>query len=201
MLTLNQLDDELSLMTDISLQLSQRYQRPESCIFVTVQPSACMLLGGSYEPAYIMTITALPGQIAPTVNKRNAALLQSFLAEELGISSNRGVIRFSPVEEGNLATKGITTLGEIEELERTQSAEDGGQSFRTISRTRSLKKKHNQHFPSPTTRPRSKTAELPTPPRSAGASDESKGHESQSRPGPGQKKMKRRKSLMAFFGK
>jgi hypothetical protein len=48
---------------------------------ITVNHSACLLLGGSFEPTYVLTITALPIQLLPTTNKRNAALIQNFMAK------------------------------------------------------------------------------------------------------------------------
>ena len=53
---------------------------------ITVNHSACMLLGGSFEPTYMLTINALPVQLQPTTNKRNAALIQTFMAESIGVS-------------------------------------------------------------------------------------------------------------------
>ncbi|KAF2011017.1 hypothetical protein BU24DRAFT_51157 [Aaosphaeria arxii CBS 175.79] len=115
--------DEYTLVTDLSHHLSQRYQRPESSIMITVNHSACLLLGGSFEPTYILTINALPVSIQPTLNKRNAALIQSFLFETIGVHADRGIIKFVPIAEESLATNGMTMLGEIERLERQQAAE------------------------------------------------------------------------------
>jgi len=85
---------------------------------ITVNHSACLLLGGSFEPAYVLTITALPSQIQPATNKRNAALVQSFMSDVLSVSADRGIVRFHAIEEYNLATNGRTMLGEIERLEK-----------------------------------------------------------------------------------
>lgn len=65
-----------------------------------------------------MTITALPSQVQPVTNKRNATLLQKGMEEALGVPSSRGIIRFVAVAEENLATNGKTVLGEIEELQK-----------------------------------------------------------------------------------
>lgn len=96
---------------------------------ITVNHSACLLLGGSFEPTYILTINALPTQVQPTTNKRNAALIQTFMAESIGVSPDRGIIKFVPIPEESLATNGMTILGEIERLER-EHAEEGGSNIK-----------------------------------------------------------------------
>lgn len=116
--------DEYAFLQDLSQQLSQRYQRPASSIFITLDHSACLLFAGTFDSAYILTITALPSQIQSTTNKRNAALLQTFMTESLGVSADRGIVRFSPVAEENLATNGTTVLGEIENLRKTSDEGD-----------------------------------------------------------------------------
>ncbi|KAL2169675.1 hypothetical protein VTG60DRAFT_5814 [Thermothelomyces hinnuleus] len=64
-----------------------------------------------------MAVRALPSQLQPTTNKRNAALLQRHMEEALGVSPSRGVLRFVPIPEEHLACGGKTVAGEIEELE------------------------------------------------------------------------------------
>ena len=83
--------------------------------------SACLLFAGSFDSAYIVNITALPSQIQATTNKRNAALVQNFLQDSLGVTPSRGVIRFVPVADENLATNGTTVLGDMESHSRTSS--------------------------------------------------------------------------------
>ncbi|KAF2657630.1 Tautomerase/MIF [Lophiostoma macrostomum CBS 122681] len=121
--------DEYTLVTDLSHHLSQRYQRPETSIMITVNHSACLLLGGSFEPTYVLTISALPQQVQPTTNKRNASLIQAFMFESIGVHPERGVLKFVPIPEDSLATNGVTMLGEIERLER-QQAEDNSSGLK-----------------------------------------------------------------------
>ncbi|KAH0148371.1 hypothetical protein KCU86_g22352, partial [Aureobasidium melanogenum] len=116
--------DEFTLVTDMSYNLSQRYSRPESSIMVNVEHSACLLLAGSFEPAYILTITALPSQLQPVTNKRNSALIQSFMADILAVPPERGILRFQPIAEENLATNGTTVFGEIERIEKSSIDSD-----------------------------------------------------------------------------
>ncbi|KAF1986369.1 Tautomerase/MIF [Aulographum hederae CBS 113979] len=117
--------DEYTLTTDLSYHLSTRYQKSESAILVSIAHSACMLLAGSFEPAYMLTITAHPSWVGPSINKRNAALIQSFMSDVLSVGPDRGIIRFLPIEEENMATNGRTVLGEIERLEKMHRDSSG----------------------------------------------------------------------------
>ncbi|KAK0711263.1 Tautomerase/MIF superfamily, partial [Lasiosphaeris hirsuta] len=112
------ISDEFSFITELSYHLSTRYQRPVSSIVVTLHHGACMFFGGSFDAAYAMTIFALPSQLLPTTNKRNAALIQRHMEEGLGVPPSRGLLRFVPTEEEHLACNGKTMAGEINELEK-----------------------------------------------------------------------------------
>ena len=129
-----QIKDEYTLVTDLSHQLSTRYQRPESSIMITVNHSACLLLGGSFEPTYILAITALPTQVLPATNKRNASLIQSFMSETLGVQPDRGIIKFMSIPEDNIAINGTTVLGEMERVEREQADENGSALKRALNK-------------------------------------------------------------------
>ncbi|KAF2715708.1 hypothetical protein K504DRAFT_367914 [Pleomassaria siparia CBS 279.74] len=127
--------DEYTLVTDLSHHLSTRYQRPESSIMITVDHSACLLLGGSFEPTYILSITALPVQLQPTLNKRNAAMIQAFMSESIGVPLERGVLKFVAIPDDSLATNGTTILGEIDRIERQQAEENGSGLKRALTKS------------------------------------------------------------------
>jgi Macrophage migration inhibitory factor (MIF) len=155
-----------------------------------------MLFGGSSEPAYFMTITALASEIAPTKNKRSVALVQGFMHELLDIPPGRGILRFEPVPEENLATNGMTALQEIEEMVR-HSSEDS-RALRTVNRNRSRK---NKRAPTPSFMERGKTS---TPHVTAQERTSSGGNDCAELSDASiseKKRMKRRKSFMAFFGR
>ena len=98
--------------------MAQRYQCPTSSVFITLEHSACFLCAGSFDSAYIVTITALKSQLTPSANKRNTALVQSHLASSLGVFPNRGVIKFHAAQDEDYATAGTTYLGHIERLQK-----------------------------------------------------------------------------------
>lgn len=102
-------------MSSLSEHLTHRYARPLSSVAVTLQHGACLLLGGTFDPAYIITIHAIPSLVQPATNKRNAALLQKHLEMTLGVRSDRGVVRFVAVAEECLARGGRTVASDVEE--------------------------------------------------------------------------------------
>lgn len=154
-----------------------------------------MLFGGSSEPAYYLTITALASEIAPTKNKRSTALVQDFMHESLDIAPRRGIIRFEPVPEENLATNGMTALQEIEEITRNSS--DDGRALRTLSRSRTRKCKRS-YTPGLMDRKPAITHLVKQGKLSAGENDGTKLSDTTISE---KKRLKRRKSIMAFFGR
>lgn len=93
-----------------------------------------MLYAGSFEPAYILTITALATQLQPVTNKRNAALLSKAMDELLGVNPARGTIKFMSVPEENLASGGRTVADLIEEAGKDPGHGPLGGVQRTLSR-------------------------------------------------------------------
>lgn len=102
--------------------------------------NALLRFGSTNDPAYLMTISALPQMIAPIMNLRHTALVQSAMEEILQIPKHRGVIRFESMLEENFATNGATIKDEIEQMNRS-SHEDHNNLFRTISRTMTRRSK------------------------------------------------------------
>ncbi|KAL8304239.1 hypothetical protein RB597_004512 [Gaeumannomyces tritici] len=117
------LDDEFTFITQLSYNLSLRFQRPMSSIVVSIQHGACMMFAGTFDSAYTMTILALPSQVQPTTNKRNAALIQSYMEEVLGAPPARGLLHFVPIPEENVAVNGKTIASEITELAKEAGVE------------------------------------------------------------------------------
>lgn len=109
-----QIKDEYSFITDLSYHLSSRYQRPISSIVINLNHGCCMMFGGTFDPAYTLTIHALPCLVQPTTNKRNAALIQQHIQETLGVITSRGYVRFVATPEENVAVGGKTIAAEIE---------------------------------------------------------------------------------------
>ncbi|KAI1747144.1 Tautomerase/MIF [Xylaria castorea] len=120
------INDEFAFITDLACHLSNRYQRPMSSIIVTIHHGVCMLFGSTFDPAYTLTILALPSLLQPATNKRNAILTQRHLHETLGVVPTRGFVRFEAVPEENIAIGGKTLAAEIEGLSRDNADRKSG---------------------------------------------------------------------------
>ncbi|KAI1344298.1 hypothetical protein F5Y15DRAFT_366102 [Xylariaceae sp. FL0016] len=111
--------EEYIFMRDLGMQLSTRYHRPMPSIVVTLDGgSTAMLFGGSFDPCYLLTIHALPHLVQPTMNKRNAAMIQRWIEEAVGVPPSRGCIRFIAIPEENIAIGGKTLATEVEDMRR-----------------------------------------------------------------------------------
>lgn len=142
-----QIQDEFSFITDLSYHLSNRYQRSMSSIVINVQHGCCMMFGGSFDPAYTLTIFALPSLVQPTTNKRNAALIQAQIQDCLGVAPSRGYVRFVATPEEDVASGGKTVASEMEELDRTtrDDSEQGPESLKpTKSKRLSVRVSHDR---------------------------------------------------------
>ena len=110
----------------MSYHLAARYTRPDSSIMINVDHSSCLALGGTFDPCYILTLSLVPSQMQATTNKRNAALIQSFMADILSVPPERGIVKFVAIPEENFAVNGSTLFGEIERLEQQQLSGNSG---------------------------------------------------------------------------
>ena len=97
---------------------------------IRIDHSACLALGGTFEPCYILNVQTVPSQMGPSTNKRNASLIQSFMSDILSVPAERGIVTFTPIAEENLAMGGKTMLAEMEkpttkQTSNTTSAKNG----------------------------------------------------------------------------
>ncbi|KAF4987510.1 hypothetical protein FGRMN_10325 [Fusarium graminum] len=116
------IEEEFIFITELSEFISLHYNRPASCIMITLQLGVCMQFGGSSDPLYTMKIEALERDTQTTMNKRNVALLQVHMKQALDIPASRGYVRFVPVAEDCAGWKGNTVAGEIAEVTRPVQA-------------------------------------------------------------------------------
>jgi len=100
-----------------------------------------MCFGGTFDPAYVMSLHALAPELQPTTNRRNAALIQKHMHEAIEVPPSRGVLRFVAAAEENLAHNGKTTAGEMEDAAREGPVGASGESPSLASRrTRASRK-------------------------------------------------------------
>lgn len=81
---------------------------------VKIEHSMCMVLGGAFDPSYTLTISGIASLLTPEANKWNAILLAGILEEAIGVPASRGIIKFDPILEENLAWNHLTIAGQIE---------------------------------------------------------------------------------------
>ncbi|KAI4189041.1 MAG: hypothetical protein L6R41_001744 [Letrouitia leprolyta] len=160
--------DEYTFLQDLSQHLSQRYSRPISSIFITLNHSECLLFAGNFDSAYIITITALPSQLQPTTNKRNTVVIQTFLSDLLGVLPDRGIIRFVPIAEEYLATNGNTVQGEIDNLSKDSSEDttDTNKRSNTLlgrGRSRKSSRPEKLNLQKERSRPQTSDSKVPSP--------------------------------------
>ena len=96
---------------ELSQHISERYQKKETSVMVSVIHVEHTVLGGSTEPAYVLTITALPEQLQRTLNKRNAFLIQDCLMNLIGVSSERDMSSLPPCRSRGSQQVEIQFLG------------------------------------------------------------------------------------------
>ncbi|KAF8476148.1 Tautomerase/MIF superfamily [Kalaharituber pfeilii] len=107
------LENEFDFIKSLSQIVAKRYSRPEESVALSVSHSSCMIMGGTFEGCYFLTITS-PVSISPTCNKRNVALISEWLNVHLGVPSSRGYIRFMEPDMANYAVGGMTCLDMME---------------------------------------------------------------------------------------
>ncbi|KAL6822958.1 Tautomerase/MIF superfamily [Trichoderma sp. SZMC 28015] len=107
------IESEQQFLTVFSHHLAARYNRHPSSIVISLHHGQCLLFGGSMDPAYTLTITALASEVQPATNKRNTAVLQKHLEAVLRVPPDRGIVRFIPVAEECLAWGSKTVAGRI----------------------------------------------------------------------------------------
>ena len=110
-------------------------------------------MGNSFEPAYLLTISAVPTHIQPTINKRNAGLLQVFFNENLGVPSHRGIVRFVPLAEENLASGGITVADKGEKASKKVDMPKSGEKSEAEKEKERTRRRKTIGGPNPATPP------------------------------------------------
>lgn len=145
------LENEFEFAKSLSEMVAKRYGKTEDAVCVSLEHSACMVMGGTYDGSFLLTITSL-NMISPTCNKRNAALICDWISNNLGVEVARGYIRFVDPDFANYAMGGYTMLDlmEKEELARTGTADKAGiirdrSTKRSMSRHRSSKKERKSY--------------------------------------------------------
>jgi len=112
-----QLEQEQTFLNDLLMTVSEIYHKPPTSIMITITTDAAIMIGGSIEPVYLLTVTALPSEIASVKNMRATMMIQDFLSDSLKVPASKGVVKFLPIREEDLGANGSTVRGDIDKLE------------------------------------------------------------------------------------
>ncbi|KAI4902480.1 hypothetical protein NFI96_018827 [Prochilodus magdalenae] len=80
--------------------------KPEDRMMVLVKPDLPLLIAGSCAPGVVLSVAGLGVTDTAEKNKENSAKIFPFLTQELGLTEDRIVIRFSPLEPWQVGKKG-----------------------------------------------------------------------------------------------
>jgi len=80
--------------------------KPEERIILAVRPELPMLIAGSCSPCVSVSVSAIGVTDTAEKNKDHSAKIFQFLTGELGLSEDRIVIRFYPLEPHQVGKKG-----------------------------------------------------------------------------------------------
>ncbi|KAH6872102.1 Tautomerase/MIF superfamily [Coprinopsis sp. MPI-PUGE-AT-0042] len=86
------IEDEKAFALALSKKTAEILGKPEDFIMVNIEYSTTISFAGSFEPAFLLTITA--DGFNPESNVKYSAAFFSFVEEKLAIPGNRGYIRF-----------------------------------------------------------------------------------------------------------
>ncbi|KAJ8286452.1 hypothetical protein GJAV_G00039400 [Gymnothorax javanicus] len=81
-------------------------QKPEERMNLAVKSGMPMLMAGSTAPCVMMCVSAIGVTDTAEKNKEHSAKIFQFLTGELGLSEDRIVIRFYPLESWQVGKKG-----------------------------------------------------------------------------------------------
>lgn len=143
-----QVKDEFTIITNLSSEIAMRYRRPENSVMVTLSHSTCLMLGGTFDPAYMLTISTIPEYVQEATNMRNTHFIQRFLDDHLSVPPSRGIVRYITVPESMLGINGVTVQGQIIEneigLRRDLTSRSHRKSFSTVEKRKSTGAKEEQ---------------------------------------------------------
>ncbi|KAL7853288.1 hypothetical protein AOLI_G00201320 [Acnodon oligacanthus] len=80
--------------------------KPEDRMIVLVKPDLPLVIAGSCAPGVVLSVAGLGVTDTAEKNRENSAKIFPFLTQELGLTEDRIVIRFSPLEPWQVGKKG-----------------------------------------------------------------------------------------------
>ncbi|KAI5118420.1 hypothetical protein M0805_005504 [Coniferiporia weirii] len=100
-------EDPKAFVLEFSKLAAQTLGKPESYISVSYSYEEALSFAGTFEPAFLMTVTSL-GNINAQANVGYSKSFFEFFKEKLGIQDNRGYITFNDPGRENMGFKSST---------------------------------------------------------------------------------------------
>ncbi|KIY45470.1 Tautomerase/MIF [Fistulina hepatica ATCC 64428] len=104
-------DDTKAFIQDFSQKAAAILGKPVSYISASITHNESVSFGGTFEPAFRMTVISL-GNVNPAANIKYSKQFFQYFKDKLGISNDRGYITYIDPGNANLGYKS-TTFGEI----------------------------------------------------------------------------------------
>ncbi|OBT85031.1 hypothetical protein VE02_04961 [Pseudogymnoascus sp. 03VT05] len=103
--------------------LSEIYERPHAAITISLLYNELLLHSHTFDPSYILTISAPAQYCQAHDNDSNAIIIAAVLGQALAVSPRRGIIKFIPTHLSCVAVGGRTHLGVfVEEIQADREA-------------------------------------------------------------------------------
>ncbi|KAJ7043042.1 Tautomerase/MIF superfamily [Mycena alexandri] len=102
-----QVPDEKALALEFSKLGAQTLGKPEAYITVSITYNKTLTFGGTFDPAFALTITSLDN-LNTEANEKYSLAFSEFFKEKLNIPNDRGYITFNDPGRGFLGFKGTT---------------------------------------------------------------------------------------------
>ncbi|TEB31348.1 Tautomerase/MIF [Coprinellus micaceus] len=99
--------NEREFVLEFSKFAADTLSKPETYISINVKHNPNLTFGGTFDPAFLLTIVSL-GNINPEKNEKYSKQLFEFFKEKLGISGDRGYILFNDPGNSYLGYQGTT---------------------------------------------------------------------------------------------
>ncbi|KAG9240887.1 hypothetical protein BJ878DRAFT_261594 [Calycina marina] len=143
-------EDKNQFMISLSGFVAEIYERLDTSVAISLQNNSALLYGGTFAPAYLVTVKGMSEYLTPSLNDRDSALLQNHLREAIGVAPDRGLITFEALLDSDIATNGKTLQTEIAILEEgiQRGMRSGyGDSITLQSKLRLAKAMHHPQSP------------------------------------------------------
>ncbi|TFK25820.1 Tautomerase/MIF [Coprinopsis marcescibilis] len=99
--------DEKAFVVEFSKLGAELLSKPEKYISINVRHNPTLTFGGTFDPAFILSIVSLDN-INPEVNEKYSKALFKFFEDKLGVPGDRGYVVFNDPGRAYIGYEGTT---------------------------------------------------------------------------------------------